>query len=377
MADGVGQREPGRQPSSDVAEIWSKRPRRRIRRGQLVAALALAVGVGVASAAYSFWLPPRAAPTRSASTSSSTLPSPRSGAAMAYDPQTQTTILFGGDDEGRTLDDTWSWNGSSWTELHPATSPIALAGAMLAYDPESRWLVLAGGTTEAPGGNPDNTSTWTWNGSTWRLEPSGGVEAPAGSVLASDPATEQVILVDTADPHGVETWLWNSGSWVELHPATSPPRSGPLAFDTETNRLVLVALPDALDVTAPSPTVVWSWVGSTWASQPATTAVDLTTGEGSASLATSADGLLMLTSTDTYRWTPPAWSDTRSRPDPARIGAAIAYDASRRQVVVFGGNCTSCLGLPLVDLGDTWTWDGSWAPRAGATRPQPTGTPAA
>ena len=40
---------------------------------------------------------------------------------MAYDPGTGQLVLFGGDD----FADTWTWNGSDWTELTPSTSPLA------------------------------------------------------------------------------------------------------------------------------------------------------------------------------------------------------------------------------------------------------------
>jgi hypothetical protein len=53
---------------------------------------------------------------------------------------------------------------------------------------------------------------------------------------------------------------------------------------------------------------------------------------------------------------------------PARIGAAMAYDAQRGRVVLFGGS--SAAGGS--DLGDTWEYDGtSWTLRAPANAPGP------
>ena len=43
---------------------------------------------------------------------------------MAYDPATGTMVLFGGFGEGY-LSDTWTFDGSTWTEQFPATGPAA------------------------------------------------------------------------------------------------------------------------------------------------------------------------------------------------------------------------------------------------------------
>ena len=47
-----------------------------------------------------------------------------SDAAMAYNEQTKTIILFGGrDNTGTILKGTWSFNGQVWALLSPANSP--------------------------------------------------------------------------------------------------------------------------------------------------------------------------------------------------------------------------------------------------------------
>ncbi len=44
---------------------------------------------------------------------------------MTYDAATGTVLLFGGRVNGTVLSDTWSWDGTTWTQLTPATSPAA------------------------------------------------------------------------------------------------------------------------------------------------------------------------------------------------------------------------------------------------------------
>ena len=44
--------------------------------------------------------------------------------------------LFGGFNGTAALNETWTWDGATWTQLSPTTSPSARAGASMAYDPE-------------------------------------------------------------------------------------------------------------------------------------------------------------------------------------------------------------------------------------------------
>ena len=53
------------------------------------------------------------------------LPPAREAAAMAFDSTTNQTILFGGFSNGQLLNDTWSWDGTKWTQLFPSNSPPA------------------------------------------------------------------------------------------------------------------------------------------------------------------------------------------------------------------------------------------------------------
>jgi hypothetical protein len=56
------------------------------------------------------------------------------------------------------LGDTWTWNGATWTELSPATSPPARASAVLASDPATGQLVLFGGNST----NGNLADTWAY-----------------------------------------------------------------------------------------------------------------------------------------------------------------------------------------------------------------------
>jgi hypothetical protein len=87
---------------------------------------------------------------------------------MAHDQATRTAILFGGfsTTTGR-LGETWSWNGTTWTQLDPATSPGVITTAwQSAYDPAtSEVLVYCG---DPGNGRPFLSQTWGWTGTKWR-----------------------------------------------------------------------------------------------------------------------------------------------------------------------------------------------------------------
>ena len=163
-------------------------------------------------------------------------------ASAVYDSDNKTMVLFGGEQQDGTLSsDTWVWNGSTWTKQHPAASPPARSGASMAYDAATGNLVLFGGAPQ--GGSGLLPDTWVWDGTTWTEQhpatsPSGREYAP----MAYDAATGNLVLFGGAGaPGGNDTWVWDGTTWTEQHPATSPPgrQAASMAYDAATGNLVL------------------------------------------------------------------------------------------------------------------------------------------
>ena len=156
-------------------------------------------------------------------------PAPRSGAAMAYDPATGDVVMFGGAGASdQVLDDTWLWNGSSWSQARPSQSPPARSGALMAWDPQSQRVIMLGGMGGsgcAPGiGDVRDSSAaggicivqedaWAWDGTDWTQINLGsaagdlGTYSLAGAEMATEPATGQIVLLTTS-----AGWTPQSGS---------------------------------------------------------------------------------------------------------------------------------------------------------------------
>ena len=298
-----------------------------------------------------------------------TNPSPRSKAAMAYDPATGNIVLFGG--VGSTiLGDTWTWNGSAWTLLSPAISPPPLEGAAMAYDPATSQMLLFGGYNGITWLN----STWSWNGSTWTELST--LSSPAGSFASSgiiapvmiyDTAIEQMLMFGAYDTSYGEfsgTWLWNSTAWV--YPLTtgsyhlSPPfLYGSMGYDPATQDVVLFGgyfggfSPDS------ATSATWIFNGSNWS--PASEGESPPVRYSSSMVYDPVAGGLLLfgginaagnTFNDTWIWNGSTWNQYSAATNPtARYDAAMAYDPQTSSIVMFGGVNSS-----YANLNDTWTF---------------------
>jgi len=139
-------------------------------------------------------------------------PSPRTVNQLVYDEATRNVVLVGGVAAHLTnLGDTWTWDGINWQEHFPATSPAPRNGPMIAYDPILRAVVLFGGSVGACCSDNLN-DTWTWNGSNWtQIYPANPLPAPrnaAGMVYDSNDKSLLMFGGATSGPVLGDTWLF-------------------------------------------------------------------------------------------------------------------------------------------------------------------------
>jgi hypothetical protein len=143
-------------------------------------------------------------------------------------------VLFSGGHNGggKRLRDTWTWDGSDWTQRHPVHSPPARYAAAMAYDAATAELVLFGGYGRcqhcADGFHAD---TWTWDGSDWTLAAHSRYPEPRAYMqLTYDAADDRVVLFggrDNVYMYG-DTWTWSDAAWTKHHSESISvkPRSG-------------------------------------------------------------------------------------------------------------------------------------------------------
>ena len=102
----------------------------------------------------------------------STGPSPRGYFTMSYDCQRQRIVLFGGADPNTDYGDTWEWDGSQWL-LRSTSGPTPRVMVAMAFDDRYDYpLQNPNGHSILFGGQAafDDTAmndTWSWDGNTW------------------------------------------------------------------------------------------------------------------------------------------------------------------------------------------------------------------
>jgi hypothetical protein len=246
---------------------------------------------------------------------------------MATDPVSGHVVLFGGLNGTTHLADTWTWEGTTWTQQHPSVSPPARNAAVMAGDPASHRLVLFGGYD----GTTWLGDTWTWDGSTWTHQnPISSPPARDVAVMAADPTSGHVVLFSGGGATMLDdTWTWDGVTWTQQHPLTSPPGrvDAVMAADQASGELVLFGgQTNSGGIVGDT----WTWDGTTWTQQAPPTSPD---GRQWAQMSTDPVGRVVLfggmvtpaqhefvTSADTWNVTP----SLAITPDAGPKGLAVA-----------------------------------------------------
>lgn len=193
-----------------------------------------------------------------------TAPSPRDHIAMAYDAAHGYSVFFGGfHGENRFFNDTWGWDGVTWTQL--ATSgPTARAHYSLVYDPTREQIMMFGGITETL---KPLDETWIWDGEEWHLVESTDSEpAPRDATrIAYDEKTKTMLLFGGRSGRRMldDTWRWDGERWEELAPENSPSARAfhAMVYDPTRERIVLYGGWAGRNTSYDD---FWEWDGENW-----------------------------------------------------------------------------------------------------------------
>ncbi|MEQ9499329.1 MAG: hypothetical protein RIT81_20765 [Deltaproteobacteria bacterium] len=350
-----------------------------------------------------------------------TSPPPTRETTLFYDSRSQRPTLIGGKGDlgpDSVLEDTWTWDGSTWThttlgtpdvdtgnlrvvemvsegrllmfggltgrtwfeedgvwrDATPAPGPTPRVGPMAAWDPVGERIVVFGGNAlEAP------DDTWTWDGYRWRvLTSTSGPPGRFAGGFVTEPTTQQIHLYggDPTSAFKADLWRLDGDTWTELVDPTTPLHLG---------RGGMAPLPDG------------GWVyfsGTDYAAALATIDDTWVYGEGGwqrlelpeqdrpprmhtgASALDEARGQVVFyrgfsmpdaEPPATYVFEDGRWTTLPNADQPGdRNTYSMAYDADRAQVVLVGG-----YALEDLTIRDAFAWTGAeWVPIAARDAPE-------
>ena len=262
-----------------------------------------------------------------------TLPSPDRLYESAYDSIRHRLVLFGGQRNNVSLDETWEYDGVDWVRLTPAISPAARIEHRCTFDRRRGRVVMFGGSVDGAGASPCFGDTWEWDGSTWQQRmPPAGPGPRCGVALAYDSLRDRTVL------HGgrsglnllTDTWEWDGTTWQLQTGATPPPSNSQAAtFDARRGRVVLVQQGSGIVDT-------WEWDGRTWSDRS-------TPGWGWFQQRLVYDSLLQRVLAyavlpygggEVRAWDGTAWNIVDGRPTPSLIvTSALVWDSRRSRAL--------------------------------------------
>jgi len=255
-------------------------------------------------------------------------PSERGWYMTGYDRIRQKMVLFGGSrGAGNPVfyDDTWEFDGTTWTQVFPDVSPAKRARAGFCYVPAWQCFIMFGGLSRDENGN-------------W-------------------------IRYD-------ETWKYHDGVWEQLFPANPPGArsSCGMTFDAHLNTILIYGGSDG-DYLGD----FWSFDGTDWTLISETVPFGrkkdpLMAYDESRQITVLTQGWYgMSNNNNTWEYDGTAWTliNTPHRVLPLRHVSAFCYDSVRKKCVLFGGDSLYTI------YNDTWEYDGNdWQ------KIKPGGTPA-
>ncbi len=134
-----------------------------------------------------------------------------------------------------------------WTDLQPAASPPFRAAEGLAFEPVSGLVLCYGGTANSPLAGPYD-ETWAFDGCTWtQLFPPSNPGIRINLYLAQSPNAGRVVFFGgTLFPNGLDGGTWEfdpqTVTWTDMTPfgpSPSPRQLATLAYDSFRARTVL------------------------------------------------------------------------------------------------------------------------------------------
>jgi hypothetical protein len=303
-------------------------------------------------------------------------PSPRAGAAMAYDPVDGYILLFGGcasnvpDYNSHLcvgLGDTWKFQNGTWTNLTPTisgASPSPRTDAGMVWDSADGYLLMFGGYT----GTITYHDTWAFQGGAWypittaqspspRYAPGMAYDARDGYTVLFGGAWTNSSSPSPPTNSYQDTWTYRAGVWTNITSVGAPaPRfSMGMDYDANLQQVVMFGGWSAAEPLSFGDT--WTFAGGVWSEvsspnpPPARNYLSMVYDSGLGGSVLTQGHVVSQTYPDLWQFrSNESWTSLPVYVVPAgRWGAGLAFDDATETLVLFGGYSPSG-----ALFGDTW-----------------------
>lgn len=156
-------------------------------------------------------------------------PTSRSHASMWYDATLKKTVIYGGigrlkpDDKITRYSDMWSFDGTGWVAVTPATTPGIRYGAETVVDPRTGHAFIFGGIRVDTSATNIQTQVypndmWEWDGTNW-TKVNTAVTPPAreNGGFAFDPLRQELVLfAGYSGFYLSDLWTFKNGNWSQV-----------------------------------------------------------------------------------------------------------------------------------------------------------------
>ncbi len=308
---------------------------------------------------------------------------------MVYDSENDRMIVYGGltvsgYDDWTTETVKYDYNTNTWEKITANQYPYQKIGMGMAYDSESNKTIIYGGSPEE---DVESNQTWVFdsNDNTWvNAAPTINPGLRGGGIMVYDSESDVIVLFcgglgKDANPlgesiHYNDTWVfnYNANTWTNVTPVISPPGRGnfDMAYDSESDRVIMFGgyLRGSGGYWGDEyySTETWSYDYNTNAWENLTTASG-PEGRTYYKMAydSESDRIIMFggyhhadnpygEETWSYDYNSNTWTQKDALgTSPFRYKHSMAYDSESDLIIIFGGSETS-----YYDIDDeTWTYD--------------------
>ena len=167
-------------------------------------------------------------------------PSARSAHAMVFHSARGRAVLFGGNALTGFLNDTWEWDGQAWTQLAD-TGPSPRYQHAMAFDLVHKQVVLFGGQPGTLVPSVALGDTWSWDGSTLtQIATFGANPCFSAAMVSTDVQIAMFGGMDDSNAVFRETWTFDGTHWTHRQDIGPLARlSHAMSFDTARRTIVL------------------------------------------------------------------------------------------------------------------------------------------